>query len=148
MRWSAGHVESFWGFTAGARLAAQALAVSLALFSIGCRPSTTPPAAKPTPTAPGGSSDAADGTAASIPTADLAQFNRGLALLEQYKYDKAIDALTPVVAAQPDWTAARFDLALALLNDQRPDSVKRAEQELQQILEKQPDHPASLFCLA
>ena len=46
----------------------------------------------------------------------LAEFNRGAALLEQYQYSAAAEALEKAVAAAPDWTAARFNLGLANFN--------------------------------
>ncbi|MGD8500846.1 MAG: hypothetical protein PVJ86_09380, partial [Phycisphaerales bacterium] len=40
----------------------------------------------------------------------LADFNRGAALLEQYKYGEAAKAFESVLDVAPDWTAARFNL--------------------------------------
>ena len=46
----------------------------------------------------------------------LVQFNRGAALLEQYKYSNAAKAFEKVLNYAPDWNAARFNLGLAYLN--------------------------------
>ena len=46
----------------------------------------------------------------------LAEFNRGAALLEQYQYARAAEKFQSVLTAFPAWTAARFNLGLALLN--------------------------------
>jgi len=43
----------------------------------------------------------------------LAHFNRGAALLEQYKYSEAARVFESVMDTAPDWTAARFNLGLA-----------------------------------
>ena len=46
----------------------------------------------------------------------LSEFNRRTALLEQYDYPDAVKRLTAVVAAFPDWTAARFNLGADWMN--------------------------------
>ena len=46
----------------------------------------------------------------------LAEFNRGAGLLEQYQYAEAAAAFEKVLAVFPDWLAARFNLGLAYLN--------------------------------
>ena len=78
----------------------------------------------------------------------LAEFNRGTALLEQYDYPGAVKQLESVVAALPAWTAARFNLGLALLNlPDSADSHDRAEVELKKVIEADPGHPWAHFCL-
>ena len=48
----------------------------------------------------------------------------------------------------PDWTAARFNLGLALLNlPDAPDAIDRAEAEFQRIITADPDHRWAHFCL-
>jgi tetratricopeptide (TPR) repeat protein len=111
----------------------------------GCRPASQPGGQPAGGSAGGLSAGAADPQLSK----DLANFNRGVALLEQYEYAKSVEALTPVVAAHPDWTAARFDLGLALLNNsQNPEALKQAEKEFHSVLEREPDHRWALFCLA
>jgi hypothetical protein len=76
----------------------------------------------------------------------LSDFNRGAALLEQYQYAPAAKAFEAVVSAFPGWTAARFNLGLALLNVQG-DALHRAEAVLQRVVDAQPDHRWAHFCL-
>src|SRR5271157_1980422 len=64
----------------------------------------------------------------------LAEFNRGAALLEQYKYARAVEKFQSVLTAFPAWTAARFNLGLALLNlPDAPDALDRAEAEFERV---------------
>ena len=46
----------------------------------------------------------------------LAEFNRGAALMEQYRYSEAAKAFQAVQELAPDWLAARFNLGLAYFN--------------------------------
>ncbi len=96
---------------------------------------------------------APDTTAAEISTTfeTLAQFNRGAALLEQYRYAEAAEVFAQVVKTAPSWTAARFNLGLALLNMQEEaeavESLTRSTEFFQSILQEDPAHLASQFCL-
>ena len=56
----------------------------------------------------------------------LSDFNRGSAWMEQYEYAKAVAAYESALKTLPDWTAARFNLALAYLNMQGHKAPKRA----------------------
>jgi tetratricopeptide (TPR) repeat protein len=79
----------------------------------------------------------------------LAEFNQGAALLEQYKYARAVEKFEAVVAAFPAWTAARFNLGLALLN--LPDAavaLDRAEAEFQRVIAVEPDRGRACTALA
>jgi tetratricopeptide (TPR) repeat protein len=96
-------------------------------------------------------------------TAALAKFNRGSALLEQFRYAAAAREFESVLEAMPDWTAARYNLGLAYLNlggqmasagpsaddgnvDQRsmPD---RAIEAFLKVLETDPDNLPAKYCL-
>ncbi len=81
----------------------------------------------------------------------LAQFNRGAALLEQYRYAEAAEAFEKVVASAPQWKAARFNLALAYLNLQEDagaeENLTRAREAFGSVLKEDPDHLPSQFCL-
>jgi len=81
----------------------------------------------------------------------LAQFNRGAALLEQYRYAEAIDVFEKVSGAAPAWTAARFNLGLAYLNMQdeagATKNLTRSKEIFQSILRKDPAHLHARFCL-
>ncbi|MGB2611115.1 MAG: tetratricopeptide repeat protein [Isosphaeraceae bacterium] len=78
----------------------------------------------------------------------LAEFNRGAALLEQYQYARAAEKFQSVLTAFPAWTAARFNLGLALLNlPDAPDALDRAEAEFERVIAVEPDHRWAHFCL-
>lgn len=81
----------------------------------------------------------------------LASFNRGNALMEQYRYGDAAAQYEKVVRAYPDWTAAVFNLGLAYLNLQGEsdarDSLDVARERFEQVLAVDPQHVASLFSL-
>ncbi len=83
----------------------------------------------------------------------LADFNRGAALLEQYRYGEAAEALARVTAAAPDWTAARFNLGLAYLNMQEKDTagaidyVALARGAFEAVLAAEPGHRHARYCL-
>ncbi len=81
----------------------------------------------------------------------LAGFNRGAALLEQYKYVDAAEAFEQVLIAVPDWTAARFNLGLARLNMQEEagaqENLTKAKDAFEAVLRDNPEHRYARFCL-
>ncbi len=81
----------------------------------------------------------------------LAEFNRGAALLEQYKYAEAARAFETVLDIVPDWTAARFNLGLAYFNMQVKPGAKKylrfAHEAFETVLQCKPDHLHARFCL-
>ncbi|MHC4582594.1 MAG: hypothetical protein ACYS14_14145, partial [Planctomycetota bacterium] len=81
----------------------------------------------------------------------LANFNRGAALLEQYKYQEAARAFESVLNTQGDWTAARFNLGLAYFNLQVKPGAKSylelARDAFEAVLQSDPDHLYARFCL-
>ncbi|MHC4582969.1 MAG: CRTAC1 family protein [Planctomycetota bacterium] len=81
----------------------------------------------------------------------LAEFNRGAALLEQYKYANATKAFEAVLEIVPDWTAARFNLGLAYFNMQVKPGAKKyltlAQEAFETVLESKPEHLHARFCL-
>lgn len=88
---------------------------------------------------------------------ELAAFNRGAALMEQYRYAEAAAEFEQVVQAFPSWTAARFDLGLAYLNlegvakaDGRGESkqtLDEARAAFEAVLTAEPDHVPARFVL-
>ncbi|MGO9108731.1 MAG: FG-GAP-like repeat-containing protein, partial [Thermoguttaceae bacterium] len=80
----------------------------------------------------------------------LAGFNRGAALLEQYRYTEAAKAFEAVLALAPDWQAARFNLGLAYLNiegqDRKTDRFDGACQAFDTILKLNPQQLHARFC--
>ena len=97
---------------------------------------------------------AAEGQAVTL-SAEMAEalsaFNRGAALLEQYKYADAAESLERVMAVAPDWSAARFNLGLAYLNMQEDasasDSLALAQKAFEDVLAAEPNHLSARFCL-
>lgn len=81
----------------------------------------------------------------------LVQFNRGAALLEQYKYSNAAKAFEKVLNYAPDWNAARFNLGLAYFNMLEDpgaiDYLKLAREAFETVLKSDPDHLHARFCL-
>ncbi|HUT46656.1 MAG TPA: FG-GAP-like repeat-containing protein, partial [Sedimentisphaerales bacterium] len=81
----------------------------------------------------------------------LADFNRGAALIEQYKYIEAARAFESVLEAAPDWTAARFNLGLAYFNMQVKPGAKSylelAHEAFETVLESDPGLLHARFCL-
>ena len=72
----------------------------------------------PSPAIAGKQSLPPPSTAGAVFSRAAGQFNRGAALLEQYKYSKAVKPFEAVLELAPDWDAARFNLGLACLNMQ------------------------------
>ena len=81
----------------------------------------------------------------------LAEFNKGAALLEQYRYAEAAKAFETVLELAPDWNAARFNLGLAYFNLQETpggkDYLKNAEDAFEAVLQSDPNHLSARFCL-
>jgi tetratricopeptide (TPR) repeat protein len=81
----------------------------------------------------------------------LADFNRGAGFMERYQYSDAAAAFTRVLERQPDWTAARFNLALAQLNmlgqTEAKDNLEAARQGFEAILAEDPQHLPARFCM-
>ena len=81
----------------------------------------------------------------------LGDFNRGAAFMERYQYSDAAAAFAKALQSQPDWTAARFNLALAQLNmlgqSEAKDNLDSARQGFEEILAKDPKHLHARFCL-
>ena len=78
----------------------------------------------------------------------LADFNRGAAQLEQYQYAEAAKTFESVVTAFPSWTAARFNLGLALLNMPDADNTHdRAITELKRVIDTDSKHLPAHFNL-
>ena len=81
----------------------------------------------------------------------LADFNRGVGLLEQYKYVEAAKAFESVVETAPDWTAAQFNLGLAYFNMQEQAGAKSylelAQAAFETVLKTEPKHLHAQFCL-
>ena len=81
----------------------------------------------------------------------LGEFNRGAAHMERYQYSDAAAAFAKAIERQPDWTAAKFNLALAQLNmmgqSEAKENLDSARQGFEAILAKDPKHLHARFCL-
>jgi cytochrome c-type biogenesis protein CcmH/NrfG len=121
------------------------LPIVLLIALAGCAGS--PPAPPAEPEASVASVSAGDPQVMAV----LADFNRGNALMEQYRYGDAVEAYEKVVQAHPDWIAAQFNLGLAYLNLQgereAKESLDVARQKFEQVLTLDPNHAAALFSL-
>ena len=103
-------------------------------------------------------SESPPAAAAAVPFKTVAEFNRGAALMEQYRYTEAAKAFESVLDVAPDWLAARFNLGLAYFNMHgmqesdkpdavRPEYLKQAKAAFETVLQSDPDHLHALFCL-
>ena len=77
----------------------------------------------------------------------LEQNDKGVVLQERFEFPEASAAFQKVVEMAPDWLPGRINYAIALLNDAQPDTIKRAIQQLEFVLSKDPDNPYGHFCL-
>ncbi len=114
----------------------------------GCRPAAPPKEAPPA--AKDVTKEPAEVVFKTVPEA-LAEFNRGAALLEQYKYSGAVQAFEKVLDFAPDWVAARFNLGIAHFNlgekSEGRRHVETSGEIFQQILDSHPDHLHARFCV-
>lgn len=139
--------------TSAFRLAWLALAGTVA---VGCTPSVTnePP---PQTTSPPAVVQAADVKLAVPPAIDdatakaLADFNRGAALVEQYKYSDAAEAFRSALKLKPGWTAAKFNLGIACFNmhgqREAEESLESARRAFEEVLAAEPKNLRAVFCL-
>ncbi|MDH3214810.1 MAG: FG-GAP-like repeat-containing protein, partial [Candidatus Krumholzibacteria bacterium] len=81
----------------------------------------------------------------------LVEFNRGGALMEQYRYSEAARAYEEVLQYAPNWDAARFNLGLAYLNmigvQEGQQGLDRARDVFEAVLASDPGHLPSHFGL-
>lgn len=87
------------------------------------------------------------GSGGDVRTETYVKNNHGIGLIEKFDYQAAADAFAEVVREAPDWQPGRINLAIALLNTNKPDNLARAKSELQTVLKTTPDDPHAHFCL-
>jgi Flp pilus assembly protein TadD len=94
-------------------------------------------------------------------TAVLAANTRGVGLMDQYAYEKAVTAFEEVVKLAPDWLPGKINLGIALMNagQDQPRGQQPAEQQKQhpnlqraaklfrEVLKKEPQNPYAHYCL-
>lgn len=81
-----------------------------------------------------------------ISAADIADNNRGVALMGSFKYQDAQDVFAAVVRRQPQWLTAKINWAIATLNLQTQGSETRALEILVEVLAADPENPRALYC--
>ena len=83
----------------------------------------------------------------------IGPFNKGVALMEQYKPVDAVKEFEEVVRLAPDWITGRLNLGIALLNAKdenkivRAKTLARAEEEFKWVIERTPDNPYAHYAL-
>ena len=127
------------------------LVVALTAFALaGCRQNESEPAAT-------ARSDSAEATAAPVQPAEkispelidriIGPFNKGVALMDQYRPVEAVEAFEEVARVASDWIPGRLNLGIALLNSQSDEGYARAEEELKWVINKVPDDPYAHYAL-
>jgi Tfp pilus assembly protein PilF len=91
--------------------------VGLAALGFGCRPK---------PQATGGAPRV------------VANMNRGVGFMGQYRYEEAVQAFEAVLREAPDLADAQVNLAIALFNRNRKEDLAAAGQHLEAVLQKEP----------
>jgi len=74
-------------------------------------------------------------------------FNKGVGLMDQFQPAKAARVFEQAVALAPRWSAARINLAIALLNLPESASQRRAEEQLRAVLAVKPDSCRAHYAL-
>lgn len=78
-------------------------------------------------------------TGEDISAADVADNNRGVALMGYFDYDGARDVFEQLVQRRPDWRDARLNLAIATLNRQQDGDEQLALGIVEAVLQEDPD---------
>ncbi|MCE9565070.1 MAG: FG-GAP-like repeat-containing protein [Planctomycetes bacterium] len=71
---------------------------------------------------------------------------RGIGLMDQFEYPLAVEAFEEASKFAPDWTAAKINLGIALLNTQTPANLDRALAIFTEVLKQEPDNAHAQFC--
>ncbi|MEM7053285.1 MAG: FG-GAP-like repeat-containing protein [Pseudomonadota bacterium] len=79
---------------------------------------------------------------------DIAQNNRGVALMGQYENEQARAIFAELAQAHPDWLDVRVNEAIATLNRQREGDEQLALAMVQALLLEQPDHVRARYVAA
>lgn len=119
------------------------------LFAV-CLAAIAPAGCRDEP-APSPSSTDTDASASSHPWSINDEFvqtmNLGVARMEQYEYQKAVEAFEKAVELEPGSLVARVNIAIALFNRNQGEDFDRAAGILQKVLEEDPDNHRALFFL-
>jgi len=71
---------------------------------------------------------------------------RGIGLMDQFEYGSAVEAFEEAGRFAPDWTPAKINLGIALLNTQTPANLDRALAIFAEVLKEEPDNAHAQFC--
>ena len=77
---------------------------------------------------------------------DVAQNNRGVALMLQFNYSDALDVFSALAQKHPHELDLQVNQAIAQLNRQQSGDVEAALTTLERVLEEKPGHQRALFC--
>ena len=80
--------------------------------------------------------------------------NQGIACIERFNYPDAVQAFEETLKKAPEWSVAKINLGIALMNLARGQSkapgevsINRAISLFQEVLRDDPDNPYAHFCL-
>ena len=116
---------------------------------VGAAPPPAAAVAQPAPSGPSGPSvvhftDGREGFVIKEPSGmdakSRADFDQATAMINEARYDKAIELLEKVIARSPGMTAPHINVAIAYSRISKPE---QAEQHLKKALELIPGHPAA-----
>ena len=71
---------------------------------------------------------------------------RGIGHMEQFKYPDAVKEFEEAAKLAPDWTPAKINLGIALLNTQAPENLDRALKLFAEILASDRDNAHAHYC--
>src|SRR5262245_3584545 len=72
---------------------------------------------------------------------------RGVAQMERYQYVQAERDFDEAVRLAPEWTPAKINLGIAIMNQNTPETKERAEKLFQEMQQKDPDNKHVRYCL-
>jgi tetratricopeptide (TPR) repeat protein len=73
--------------------------------------------------------------------------NRGVGAMEMFTFDKAASEFEQAIVLDPDWLPGCVNLAIALLNQNKPEPLSRARVLLGEVLQRDKDNPHAHYCL-
>jgi tetratricopeptide (TPR) repeat protein len=71
---------------------------------------------------------------------------RGIGHIEQFNNAEAVNAFEEAMKLAPDWTPAKINLGIALLNSQAPENLDRALKLFGEVIAKEPDNAHAHYC--
>ncbi|HEX3152286.1 MAG TPA: FG-GAP-like repeat-containing protein [Gemmataceae bacterium] len=77
----------------------------------------------------------------------MAANTRGVGKMEQFEFAAAVPEFEEVTRLAPDWMPGHINLAISLLNQDKPEQLAQARQILADVLAKDPDNKHAHYCL-